>query len=196
RRPPPARAPGPPPAEPTTRRSDLHDGGDDHGAAAVGLVDPLADGAADDLLELVRVGDAVRGGPVEGLGDQRHRVVEDGRVLGEALRRHGRAAYHLAGDRVDHDGGGDETAVAEDAALGEQGLADVADGQAVDVDVPGLDVAGQPGHAVDQVDHVAVLAEHHPGQVDAALDRQTGVGAQVAPLAVDRHEVARVEDSE
>ena len=68
--------------------SDLDDVGHDHRAAAVRLVDPAADRAAHDLLQLVRVGDAVRRRPgrsasvISGITG-----VERGRVLGEALRR-------------------------------------------------------------------------------------------------------------
>src|SRR5262249_7123016 len=108
----------------------------------------------------------------------------------------GRAGHHLAGDRVDHHGGGDEPAVGEDAALGQQRLAHVADGQPVHVDVPGVDVADDAGPALDQVDHVAVVAEHDPLGRDPGLLAQPGVRAQVPPFAVHRHEVARLDHVE
>ena len=51
--------------------------------------------------------------------------------------------------------------------------------------------------AVDQVDHVAVLAEHDP--VSGAMpdsSAEPGVRAQVPPLPVYRHEVARLDHVE
>src|SRR5204863_6817320 len=180
--------------QPTVMRdpapSDLHDVGHDHRAAAVGVVDPPADRAAHDLLQLVRVTDALQRGPVERLGDQRNHRVEHRRVLGEALCRHGRAADHLAGHRVDHHRRGDEATVAEDAPLGQQRLTHVADGQTVDIDVSALHVTDEPGPAVDQVDHVAVLAQHDPVRGHPGLDRQPGVRTQVPPFSVYGDEVA------
>src|SRR5689334_2055507 len=64
--------------------SDLDDQGDDHGPAAVGVAHPLADRAADQLLQLAGVPDPLRGGLGEGVLDQRPHLVDDGRGVGEA----------------------------------------------------------------------------------------------------------------
>jgi anti-sigma regulatory factor (Ser/Thr protein kinase) len=50
-----------------TRGLGLDDHGDDHGAAAVVIADPLADDAAGQLADLVRIADAVSGGDGERL---------------------------------------------------------------------------------------------------------------------------------
>ena len=65
----------------------------------------------------------------------------------------------LAGGGVDHDEDRDDALVAEDAAVLEGGLGDVADREAVDVDVARLDLAGDLGLAVDEVDDHAVLGD-------------------------------------
>ena len=64
--------------------SGLDDDRDDHRAAAVGVVDPLAHPAADGLLQAVGVVDALRQGVLQRLDDQRPQAVEDVLVLDEA----------------------------------------------------------------------------------------------------------------
>ena len=100
----------------------------------------------------------------------------------------------LAGDRVhDHDDR-DEALLAEDPAVLEGRLGDVADGRAVDEDVAAVDLAGDPRDPVDEVDDDAVLGHHDPLARDAGGDGQVGVGAHVPDLAVDRQHVARLDD--
>ena len=170
--------------------------GDDHGAAAVVVADPLADDAAGELADLVGVGDAVGGGQGEGLLDLGQDLGERGVVDAGAAGVDLRAGHHLAGVGVDHDHHRDEALVAEDAPVLELRLGDLADGQAVDVDVPARDRADHVGHAVHQVDHHAVLGEHDVVVGHAGQRGQVGVRAQVPPLAVHRHEVARLDQVE
>src|SRR5690606_37265921 len=89
------------------------------------------------------------------------------------------------------DGDGDEAAFAEHEPVAEGGLADVADGEPVDVDPADLDLAGDGGAPVDEVDDDAVLGEHDPLLGHPGEDGECGVGPQVAPFAVHRHDVAR-----
>ena len=65
----------------------------------------------------------------------------------------------LAADRVDDHDHRDEALLAEDPAVLEVGLGDVADRGAVDEDVAAVDLAGDRGHAVDEVDDDAVLGD-------------------------------------
>src|SRR5262252_3204351 len=154
--------------------------------AAEPVGDPAADRAPDDPLQLVRVVDAIAYRDVERLLQLRSHLVEDGLVLSEAAGMDLGAAGDLAGHRVDDDDHRDESLVAEDPAVLELGLGDVADRRAVDEDVAALDLAGDPCDAVDQVDDHTVLGDHdllarHTGQAG-----QVGVGMQMAHLAVDR----------
>ena len=95
-------------------------------------------------------------------------------------------------DELDDDGERDEALVAEDPPRLQRLLAHVADVEPVDVDVADRHAAHDRGLAVDQVDHDAVLGEQHPVAAHAGLLGQRGVRAQVPPLAVHRHEVARL----
>ena len=74
------------------------------------------------------------------------------------------------------------------------GLGDVADGRAVDEDVAAVDLAGDLGDTVDEVDDHAVLGHHDALARHAGGDGQVGVGPHVADLAVDRQHVARLDD--
>ena len=92
----------------------------------------------------------------------------------------------LAGGRVDHRRDGDEALLTEDAPVFQLLLGDVTDVAAVDVDVAAIDLAGDLDAAVDQIDdHAVVDAETRSGGTPRR-DGQLGMGAQVAPLAVDR----------
>ena len=55
-----------------------------------------------------------------------------------------------------------------------------------------LDLADDRGDAVDEVDHDAVLGDHHV--LDAGGACQVGVGEHVPDLAVHRQHVARLDD--
>ena len=121
-------------------------------------------------------------------------LVEDRVVLGEAAGVDLRAAGHLAGDGVDDHDHRDEALLAEDPAVLEVGLGDVADRGAVDEHVADVDLAGDLRLAVDQVDDHAVLGDHHVLGGHAGVAGQLGVGAHVPDLAVDRQHVARLDD--
>ena len=111
------------------------------------------------------------------------------RVVGEAATGHLGGADRLAGGRVDGDGDRDEATLAEHQAVRQGRVADVADREAVDVDVPDRNTADDLGETVDQVDHHAVLGEHHALLGNTGRHGQCGVGAQVPPFAVHRHGV-------
>src|SRR5690606_4407436 len=68
---------------------------------------------------------------------------------------------------------------------------DVADRGAVHVHVAGLDHAADAGLAVVEVDDDAVLGDDDPVLGDPAEHGELGMGAQVTPFPVDRHEVPR-----
>src|SRR3954469_15665775 len=118
-----------------TATSDLDDGGDEHRAAAVFAVDPAADGAADEMLEGVGVAGAVGEGLLDDLDEFGLDRVEGGRVVAEAAGGDLRAVDDLADLEVDGDEDRQEPVLPEDAAVLERGVADVADLEAVDVDV-------------------------------------------------------------
>src|SRR5690606_5165338 len=125
------------------------------------------------------------------LGDHR----AEGRVLDAGTAGLDvRSAGDLAGGGVDDHEDGDDALVAEDLAVLQGGLTDVADGEAVDVDVAGLHLAGDLRLALDEVDDHAVLGDDDPVVRDAGEGAQLGVGPQVAPLAVHRHPVPRPAD--
>src|SRR5207342_2648053 len=97
-------------------RSGVDDHRDDHRTAAQLAPDPAAHAAADDLLQLVGVGDPPRGGVGDRVLDPGPDLVEDLLLLGEAARLDLRACGDLAGGRVAHDEHGDESLVAQDPA--------------------------------------------------------------------------------
>src|SRR6478735_7026965 len=174
--------------------SGLQHDRDDHRPAADLATDPGADGPPDDLLQLLVVADAVGHGLLDGalhLGDD---LLEDLLVLDEAARRDLRTARDLAGGRVDDDDARDEALVAQDPAVLEQGLVGTAHAAAVDVHVAAVDDADDRRLAVDEVDDDAVLGEYDVVLGDTGLDREARVGPHVAPLAVHRHDVARLDD--
>ena len=113
-------------------------------------------------------------------------------VLGEAAGVDLGPAADLAADRVDHHDHRDEALLAEDPAVLEVGLGDVADVGAVDEDVAAVDLAGDARDAVDEVDDDAVLGDHDV--LDAGRPGERGVGLHVAVLAVHRQHVARLDD--
>ena len=119
----------------------LDDERDDHRPAAELRVDPAADRAADDLRQRVRVADAGLRGLGERRGDLRLDAVEHRVVLGEAARVDLRARDDPAGRGVHHDEDRDEALLAEDAAVLEVGIRDLADGRAVDVDEAEVELA-------------------------------------------------------
>src|SRR6266851_4055407 len=172
-------------------RSDLDHHGDDHGAAAVVLVDPPPDGPPDQLAELVRVVNVVGGGAGQRLVQPRPHLAERGVVDARAARVDLRPGDQLAGGRVHHDDHGHEALLAQDPAVLERRLGHLAHGQAVDVDVAAGHLADHRGPPVHQVDHNAILGDHdvpigHPAELG-----EPRVRPQVSPFAVHRHEVAR-----
>src|SRR6476659_2826343 len=166
----------------------------DHRPASDRPADPAADGAPDDLLELVLVAHPVAGGLGERLLHLGDDVPKDLLVLDEPAGGDLRTGRDLPGGRVNDDDAGDEPLVAQDAPVLEQRLGRAADRLAVDVDVPARHRADEPGPAVDEVDDTAV------GRDDDALawhprrHGQLGVGDEVPPLAVDRHDVLGLDD--
>src|SRR5665811_982042 len=52
---------------------------------------------------------------------------------------------------------------------------------------------GSPWEPV-QIDDDAVLSQHHPVTQNTGLDGQSRVGNEVTPLAMDRHNIARLDD--
>src|SRR5690606_22989444 len=141
----------------TLEGSDFDDDGDDHGASVLGVAHPLADRPADHLLQLVGVVDPLARRPVQRLGDLRPDAVEDRVVLGEAPGLDLGPAGDLPGDGVHHHDDGDEALLAEDPAVLQRAVADVAHRGAVDVHVTAVHLARDPCHAVDEVDHDPVL---------------------------------------
>src|SRR5690606_16150927 len=171
-------------------RSDLDDHRDQHGSAPVAFADPAADAAADQLAELGGVVDAFGGGPFQGFLDLGDDVVVGFDVDAGAAGVDLGFPDEFAGGGLHHDDHGDEALLAEDAAVLEGGFGDVSDGGAVDVDVSGLDDAGDSGPALVEVDDDAVLGDDDAVLGHSAEHGEVGVGAQVPPFAVDRHEVA------
>src|SRR2546421_2106059 len=120
-----------PDANPGTRlsdgSSDLNHHGEDHRPAAVRVGDPLAYDPADELLNLVRFGDAILRGPEQRLLDLRchrgERRVLDARAAGVNVR----AADDLARRAVHHHKDGDDALFAKDPPVLEGRLGDVAD---------------------------------------------------------------------
>ena len=97
-----------------------------------------------------------------------------------------RAGHHLARAGVDHDHHRDEAFLAEDAPVLQLRLGDLADGEAVDVDVAARHRAGDVGLAVDQVDDHAVLGDHdvafgHAGQRGQPRRAPAGAATRRAP---------------
>src|SRR5699024_9548529 len=82
----------------------------------------------------------------------------------------------------------------QDPAVLELVLGHAADGGAVDVDVAAGHRAGDPGDAVDQVDHHAVLGEHDPLGVETALHGERAIGHEVTDLTVHGQDVLRSDD--
>src|SRR5699024_8621042 len=101
---------------------------------------------------------------------------------------------HLAGGGVHHREDGDEPLLAEDAAVLQLGLGDAPDGGAVHVDVPARHRPGDPGLALDEVHHHAVLAHYPPFRGKTGLDGERTVGHQVTDLPVRGHRVAGADD--
>src|SRR5690625_993426 len=124
----------------------------DHGAAPVRAAHPTPDRAPDDLLQLVRVAYPVAYRELERLLQLWPDGVEHRVVLGEPPRLDLRAAHDLARRRVDDHDDRDEAFVTEDAPILELGVRDVADGRSVHVHIAAVDLAGDLGDAVDQVD--------------------------------------------
>src|SRR6266567_6123054 len=165
--------------------------GDDHGAAAVVVADPFADDAAGQLADLMRFGDAVGGRQGQGFLDPGQDLAEGGVVDARATSLDLGAGHHLARIGVDHDHYRDEALVAEDAAVLQLRFGDLADGEAVHVDVAARYRAGHAGLPGHQVDDHAVLGDHDVVLRHAGLSGKVRVCAQVPPLAVHRHKVAR-----
>ena len=152
------------------------------------------DVAADHLLELVGVADALGGRAGQRLLDDLHGGLEVARRVLEAADQEVGRVGERAGVGVDDRQHGDHALLGERAAVLERGLGDPADDLAVDVHVARRDLAGDLRLALDQVDDDAVVGQDDAVGVDAGADREVGVGAQVAVLAVDRHDVARLHE--
>src|SRR5699024_11881219 len=105
-----------------------------------------------------------------------------------------RTGHHLTSGGVDHGEDGDEALLTKDAAVLQLGIGHPTHRVPVHVDVPARHRPGDPGLAVDQVDHHTVLGEHHPLRGDPGLDCETAVGHQVPDLPVHRHHVPRPDD--
>src|SRR5690348_15206090 len=127
------------------RVSDVYHHGDDHGTAPVVLVHPPADDPPHELAHLAGVVDPfgrARRHRLLDLRDHRaERGVVDSRAPGVDLRRGGQ----LPRGRVDHHDDRDEPLVPKDPPILQRGLGHLADRQAVHVDVPALDRAGDCG---------------------------------------------------
>ena len=110
---------------------------------------------------------------------------------------HRRAADHLAGDRVDHHGGRDEAAVAEDAPLGERATRrrrrrrDRRRRRTGSSTWPTSSARPSTRSTTSPSSQSTTRSVGTPG-----LDAEPGVRAQVPPLAVHRHEVARLDHVE
>src|SRR5450631_867676 len=86
---------------------------DDHRPATQPASQPRTDCPADDLLELVGVGDTVAGRIGQGLLEHRTYLVEDVLILGESPRLDLRAGGDLSGGRIAHHDDRDEALVAQ-----------------------------------------------------------------------------------
>ena len=100
----------------------------------------------------------------------------------------------LAGLGVDHHDDRDEPLLAEDAAVLQVGVGDLAHARAVDVDVAARHGAHHLGEAVLEVDDDAVLGVHDPLARDAGEHRDVAVGHEVPGLTVHGHGVAWPDD--
>ena len=121
-------------------------------------------------------------------------LVEDVLVLGKSTRLDLGPGSDLAGRGVaDHDDR-DEALVAQDATVLQQSLGGLAHGRAVDVDVSAGHRTDDARDPVDEVDNHTVLSQNDASARNAGLDGQLGVGHQVTPLPVHRHDVARFDD--
>ena len=104
-----------------------------------------------------------------------------------------RPADDVAGLLVDRDHDHEHAVVGEGAPVAQDDVADLADRQAVDVDVAGRHRLAAPGGAVGQdLDRLAVLDDEDVLRRDAGLDGQPAVLDLHPELAVHRDEVLRL----
>ncbi len=95
--------------------------------------------------------------------------------------------------QVDHHDDRDEALLAEDLAIRQFGVTDVADGGTVHEDVPAFQSTHHPRLALGEVDHRPVLCHQGPILRHPGLHREGCVGDQVPDLPVDRQHVAGLE---
>ena len=81
-------------------------------------------------------------------------------------------------------------------AVAQYDVVDVAYTQAVDVDVVGGHLAGEPSASLVELEHIAVAEDEDVLVFDAHRARQFGVEGKVAVFAMDWDEVARADERE
>ena len=112
-------------------------------------------------------------------------------IIGETGGCHGWVLEQAGGAVINHAGNGYHAAGAQVGAVCQGIGIDIAHGHAIDVEVANLQLADDLRAALTQIHHNAVLRQDRPVAGHAGGNRQFLIGAQVAPLAVDRHGIAR-----
>jgi hypothetical protein len=114
---------------------------------------PLADLAANSLLEVMGVVLALTQGGLEDLANLLEHGLE--LVIGQAKATSVdlRAGHDLGVDHVHRGEDGDEALLSQYPAVLEQGLGDVTDAGAIDIDESDRVVAHRAGDTVDEIDH-------------------------------------------
>ena len=127
-------------------------------------------------------------------GNLRNNLVKDRVVLSDTASVNIRAGHHALSCAVNDGHDGHEALFTQDAAVLQVALGDLTDGAAVNVQVLAGNLAHHGRHAIAQIHNGAGLAEQHVLLRNAGLHRQVTAGNQVANLAVNRHNVLRLEN--
>ena len=176
--------------------SDLYDYGKDHRPSTRAVVDELAQAVVQVLLDELDLGHVlVQELLQDALGLDAH-LVEQRLGLAEPARDQLRRARDLAvrpAERRDDD---QDAVLGQVAAVAERDVVDVADAEPVHEGDAGLDVTGQVGARLVELDHGAVLGKHDPVLRHAALGGQPRVSGEHAELAVHGHDRLRPHEPE
>ena len=125
-------------------------------------------------------------------------AIEEGRVLlavDETARKHLGRTHEPAGLRIDGDDDDEDAVGGEVGAVAEDVLVHIANAEAVDVDVAGLDAAREAGLFLVDLEDITVGEDEGVAFGHAHTLREAGVGDEVAVLAVDGDEVLGLEDA-
>ena len=131
---------------------------------------------------------------LQGGGNLRNNLVEYRVVLRDTASVNIRAGHHALSCAVHHGHDGHEALFTQDTAVLQIALGDLTDGAAVNVQVLAGNLAHHGRHAIAQIHNGAGLAEQHILLRNTGLHRQITASDQVANLAVNGHNVLRLEN--